>query len=60
MKQTSRILGLRFGLAVAALFSALAFTSAGLSPAANAGPYHMDRLADGSVTGPLTPDAHGG
>ncbi len=27
---------------------------------ASASPYHQNRLPDGTVTGPISPDAHGG
>jgi len=58
--ETLRISKLRLGLAVVALFGSMALTTAGLTEAANASPYHMDRLPNGLVTGPLAPDAHGG
>ncbi|MGA7322907.1 MAG: hypothetical protein WBX25_00115 [Rhodomicrobium sp.] len=58
--KTSRISKLRLGLAVATLFGSMALTTAGLTEVANAGPYHMDRLPNGLVTGPIAPDAQGG
>jgi hypothetical protein len=60
MKPTSKIARLRMGLAVATLLSGIALTPAVLPLAANAGPYHIDRLPDGASTGPLAPDAAGG
>jgi hypothetical protein len=59
-------------LGLAALVGYAALTGVGLS-AANAaahyyevpsqldgGPYHQDRLPDGTLTGPIAPDANGG
>jgi hypothetical protein len=60
MKQTSKISKLRLQLAAAALLGGMALAPAVLSQAANAGPYHMDSLPDGTVTGPVAPDAAGG
>ena len=50
--KTSRISRLQPGLAVVALFGSMALTTAGLTEAINASPYHRDRLPNGVVTGP--------
>jgi hypothetical protein len=42
----------------AALISGLSLSA--LSLQASASPYHQDRLPNGTVTGPLQPDAQGG
>ncbi|MGA7325329.1 MAG: hypothetical protein WBX25_12780 [Rhodomicrobium sp.] len=43
---------------VAALISTLSLSA--FSVPASASPYHQDRSPDGTVTGPLAPDANGG
>ena len=72
MKLTSTLskLGSRFVLT--ALAGGITIASVGLSQAANAaggsyhrtsvqsGPYHQDVLPDGTLTGPIGPDANGG
>lgn len=62
MKQTAKISKLRRGFVATALAAGIAFTSAGLSQVTNAAasPYHQDVLPDGTVTGPIAPDANGG
>ena len=60
MKQTSTISKLRLGLVAAALVGGIASTSIGLSQTAAASPYHQDVLPDGTLTGPIAPDAKGG
>jgi len=60
MKQMSKLSKLQLGFAVAALLSSMALTSTGIVQAVNASPYHMDRLPDGTVTGPIAPNTNGG
>jgi hypothetical protein len=58
--KTSKLTKLQLGFVAAALFGSMALTSAGIVGAVNASPYHMDRLVDGTLTGPIAPSAHGG
>ncbi len=70
MRQPSTITKRRFTLVGSALLAGFALASVGFQHAANAqspdsyylqqGPYHEDLLPNGTVTGPLAPDATGG